>query len=251
MALKHLPPPLPPEERPAGQVVGEAIRAYSAHWVRAIALGLPVALWSVFPRILDEDTLAYRFLPLVGAALLSASYVGAVALVEARPIPLARPLAAGAVVFFVFQFLLVFLVLPAIAWLALVGLVVPVLALEQRSFLDGFRRAFALARADLVHSLGSLAALAIVVVAAVAAMTFVLRDFGDQAVAAAAFIAWLIVSPVFFLGSALLYHDQAARLDSPGRQRRSDADVRLAVDPDRPGSPDAEVEPRAASRGEP
>ena len=251
MALKHLPPPLPPEERPAGQVVGEAIRAYSAHWVRAIALGFPVALWSVFPRVLDEDTLPYRFLPVVGAALLSASYLGAVALVEARPIPLARPFAAGAVVFFVFQFLLVFLVLPAIAWLALVGLVVPVLALEQHSFFDGFRRAFALARADLVHSLGSLAALAIVVVAAVAAMTFVLRDFGDQAVAAAAFIAWLIVSPVFFLGAALLYHDQAARLDSPGRQRRSDADVRPAVDPDRPGSPDAEVEPRAAARGEP
>ena len=251
MALKSLPPPQPPEERPAGQVVGEAIRAYSTHWLRAIAIGLPVALWSILPRVLDEDTLAYHFLPLVGAALLSAAYVGAVALAEARSIPVARPFAAGAVVFFLFQFLLVFLVLPAIAWLALVGLVVPVLALEERGFFEGFRRAFALARADLVHTLGSLAALTIVVVAAVAAMTFVLRDFGDQAVAAAAFIAWLIVSPVFFLGAAVLYHDQVARLDSAGRQRRSDADLHPAVDPDGPGSPNAEVEPRAAARGEP
>jgi hypothetical protein len=251
MALKHLPPPLPPEERPAGQVVGEAIRTYTNHWARAIAVGLPVALWSILPRVLDEDGLAYRFLPLVGAALLSAAYVGAVALAAGRSIPLARPLAAGAFVFLVFQFLLVFLVLPALAWLAAVGLVVPVLALEERAFLDGFRRAFALARADLVHTLGSLAALTIVVVAAVAAMTFVLRDFGDQAVAAAAFIAWLIVSPVFFLGAALLYDDQVARLDSPGPQRRSDADLRPVVDPDGAGSPDAEVEPRAAARGEP
>jgi hypothetical protein len=251
MALKHLPPPLPPAERPAGQVVGEAIRAYSTHWVRAIAVGLPVALWSILPRLLDEDALAYRFLPLVGAALLSAAYVGAVALAEARSIPLAWPFAAGFVVFLLFQFLLVFLVLPAIAWLAAVGLVVPVLALEHRSYLDGFRRAFALFRADVVHALGSLAALAIVVVAAVVAMTFILRDFGDQAVAAAAFIAWLIVSPLFFLGAAVLYHDQVARLDSAGPQRRSDADLRPAVDPDRAGSPDAEVEPRAAARGEP
>src|SRR5215510_9404216 len=129
MALKSLPPPLPPAERPAGQVVGEAIRAYSTHWMRAIAIGLPVALWSIVPRLLDEDTLAYRFLPLVGAALLSGAYVGAVALVEARSIPLARPFAAGFVVFLVFQLLLVFLVLPALAWLAAVGLVVPVLAL--------------------------------------------------------------------------------------------------------------------------
>lgn len=251
MALKSLPPPLPPAERPAGQVVGEAIRAYSNRPFRAIALGVPVALWSILPRLLDEDAPAYRFLPLVGAALLSAAYVGAVALAEARAIPLVRPFAAGFVVFLLFQFLLVFLVLPAIAWLAAVGLVVPVLALEQRSYTDAFRRAFALFRADVLHALGSLAALTIVVVAATAAMTFVLRDFGDQAVAAASFIAWLIVSPVFVLGAALLYHDQAARLDSPGPKRRSDADLRPAVDPDRPGSPDAEVEPRAAARGEP
>jgi hypothetical protein len=250
VALKGLPPPLPPGERPAGQVVGEAIRAYSAHWARAIAVGLPAALWSILPRLVDEGTLAYRFLPLVLSALLSVAYVGAVALVEGRSIPLLRPFAAGFVLFLPFQFLLVFLVLPAIALLAAVGLAVPVLALEERSFGGAFRRAFDLFRADVVHTLGSLAALAIVVVAAVAAMTFVLRDFGDQAVAAASFLAWLIVSPVFFLGAALLYHDQVARLDSAGPTRRSDADVRPAVDPDRPGSPDAEVEPRAPARGE-
>jgi hypothetical protein len=203
------------------------------------------------PRLLDEEVMLFRFLPLLGAVLLSAAYVAAVALVADRPVRLGPAFAAGLVVFLPFQFLLVLLVLPALAWLAAVGLAVPVLALEQRRFLDGFRRAFALARADVVHALGTLAALAIVVFVATAMMTFVLRDFGDQAVTAASFIAWAIVSPVFFLGAALLYYDQAARLDSAGPQRRSDADLHPAVDPDRSGRPDPEVEPRAATRGEP
>jgi hypothetical protein len=249
--MKNLPPPLQPAERPAGQVVGESIRLYGRRLWPSFALGFLAAIWTTLPRILDEDTLPFRFLPLLGAVLLSAAYVAAVTLAAGRPIRIAPAFAAGLVVFLPFQFLLVFLVLPALAWLAAVGLAVPVLALEQRSFLDGFRHAFVLARADIVHALGSLAALAIVVVVATATMTFVLRDFGDQAVTAASFIAWAIVSPVFFLGAALLYYDQAARLDSAGPQRRSDADLHPAVVPDRSGRPDPEVEPRAAPRGEP
>jgi hypothetical protein len=249
--MKNLPSPLPPAERPAGQVVGEAIRLYGRRLWPSLALGFLAAIWTTLPRILDEDTLAFRFLPLLGAVLLSAAYVAAIVLVAGRPLRIAMSFAAGLVVFLPFQFLLVFLVLPALAWLAAVGLAVPVLALEQRSFLDGFRHALDLARADVAHALGSLAALAIVVVVATATMTFVLRDFGDQAVTAASFIAWVIVSPVFFLGAALLYYDQAARLDSAGPQRRSDADLHPAVDPDGSGRPDPEVEPRAATRGEP
>jgi len=248
--VKSLPPPLPPAERPAGQVVGEAIRLYSHHVWRSIGLGILVAVWTVLAPILDGTRLVW-LLPLFGTVLLSTAFVAAVALAAGTPVRVAAAFAAGLVVFLPFQFLLVFFVLPAIAWLAAVGLAVPVLAIEQRPFLDGFRRAFALARADLVHTLGSLAALSIVVVAATAMMTFVLRDFGDQAVAAASFIAWAIVSPLFFLGAALLYYDQAARLDSAGPQRRSDADLHPAVDPDRSGRPDAEVEPGAAARGEP
>jgi hypothetical protein len=249
--VKNAPPPLPPAERPAGQVVGESIRLYGRRLWPSLALGMLAAVWTTLPRLLDEDTMVFRFLPLLGAVLLSAAYVGAVALAAGRPVRLGPAFAAGLVVFLPFQFLLVLLVLPALAWLAAVGLAVPVLALEQRPFVDGFRRAFALARADVAHALGSLAALAIVVFVATAMMTFVLRDFGDQAVTAASFIAWAIVSPVFFLGAALLYYDQAARLDSAGPQRRSDADLHPAVDPDRPGRPDPEVEPRAATRGEP
>ena len=42
-------------------------------------------------------------------------------------------------------------------------------------------------------------------------MTFLLRDFGEQGATTASAIAITIVSPVFFLGLAMLYFDQEAR----------------------------------------
>jgi hypothetical protein len=253
MARKDLPPPLPPETRTVGQLVGEAIRLYGRRLVPSLAIGLLATAWASLPRLADEGTLILRTAPLLGAALLSAAYVCAVALHARRRVRIAPAFAAGMVVFVPFQLLLALLVFPAIVWLAAVGLAVPVLALERRGFIEGFRRAFTLARADFVHALGSLAALAIVVAVATVAMAFVLRDFGDQAVLVASLIAWAIMSPLFFLGAALLYYDQVARaVDSaPPTTRRSNADLHHALDADRPGRPDAEVESGAAARGEP
>ena len=211
--MPPLPPPLPPGERPVAQLVGESIRLYGRRLWPSLALGILPATWAALPRLLD-DTALFGFIPIFGALLLSAAYVGAI-LVAAEE--RARPLVAfvaGVVVFLPFQVLLIAFVLPAVAWLAAVGLVVPVLALERLSVLAAVRRAFALARADFVHVLGSLATLTIVLVLTLGTMTFALRDFGDQALVAASFIAWVVASPLFFLGAALLYYDQAARLES-------------------------------------
>jgi len=61
-----------------------------------------------------------------------------------------------------------------------------------------------------------------------------------------------ILWPVVVLGSGLLYFDQAARLESGPRPRRSrDADLHHAHEPDRPGRPDPEGEPRPATGGQP
>jgi hypothetical protein len=139
--------------------------------------------------------------------------VGAVALAADRPIRVVPALVAGTIVFVPFPFLVTIFILPGLVWLAAFGLVVPVVALEGRSLLDGFRRALALARADFVHALGSLATLALVVFLTQSTLFFVLRGFGDQALDAASFIASMVVSPLLFLGSALLYFDQAARQD--------------------------------------
>jgi hypothetical protein len=217
--VPELPPPLPPAERPVGQLVGESIRLYGRRFWRALALGLPPALWVALPTLLD-DTPLFLFTPILGAPLLAASYVGAIALAAEEPIRLALPFLAAAILFVPFQFLLVFFVLPALVWFAAVGLAAPVLAQEPVGFGAAFRRAFKLARADFVHTLGSLAALSIVVFVTATLMAFLLRDFGDQARTAALVIAAIVISPLFFLGSALLYFDQAAREDVKRVPRR-------------------------------
>ena len=75
----------------------------------------------------------------------------------------------------------------------------------------GFLRAYRLARADFVHALGSLATLAILVFLTQSGLFFLLRGTSDQTLAIASFVASLVVSPLLFLGSALLYFDQEAR----------------------------------------
>jgi hypothetical protein len=214
-----LPPPLPPAERTVGQLVGEAIRLYGRRFWPSLVLGIAPAVLNVLVRVLDH-WLVVVLIPTVGGLVLAASFVGAVAIAAGQPVRVPPALVAGTLVFVPFPFLVTIFVLPGLAWLAAFGLVVPVLALEQRGFRDGFRRAFELARADFVHALGSLAALAIVVFLTQSMLFFVLRGFGDQALAAASFIASLVVSPLLFLGAALLYYDQAARKDAGDVQRR-------------------------------
>jgi hypothetical protein len=250
------PPPLPPETRTVGQLVAETIRAYRRHVLGAFALGVPAAAVDVLSRELESE-LWLLTAPLVGAALLTPAYIGAVLLVSgARPGrgAVVTAFQAGALAFLPFPLLVAFFILPGVAWLALVGLCVPVALLEQRRLGASLVRAYRLARADYVHALGGLATLAIVVFLTRTMLFFLLRDLGESTALAASILADIVISPVLFLGAALLYYDQAARegaLDSGAPTRRSDADVRDAVDADRPGRPDPEVEPRTATRGEP
>jgi hypothetical protein len=208
-----LPPPLPPAERTVGQLVAESIRLYGRRFWPSLALGIGPAALNVLVRVL-EHWVTIVLIPTVGGAVLAASYVGAVAIAAEQRIRVLPALVAGTLVFVPFPFLVTIFILPGLAWLAAFGLVVPVLALERRRLLEGFRRAFDLARADFVHALGSLATLAIVVFLTQSMLFFVLRGFGDQALAGASFIASLVVSPLLFLGAALLYYDQAARQDA-------------------------------------
>jgi hypothetical protein len=164
----------------------------------------------VLARVL-EDELLFVVVPVAGGLLLSASYLGAAALASERPVRLVAPIAAGALVFLPVPILTALFILPGLVWLAAVGLVVPVLALEPVSFGRGFGRAFALARADFVHALGTLATLAILVFLTQSGLFFLLRGTSDQTLAIASFVASLVVSPLLFLGAALLYFDQAAR----------------------------------------
>jgi hypothetical protein len=125
-----------------------------------------------------------------------------------------RAYLVAVLLFLPFPLLVSVFVLPGLAWLALVGLAVPAILVERLGVRAGVARGLALARVDFVHVLGGLATLALVLIVAQFSLYFVLREFAENTRVAAAALASLVVSPLVFLGSALLYVDQDARLRS-------------------------------------
>jgi hypothetical protein len=202
----------PPESRTVGQLVADATRLYGRRFWPSLALGVPPAVVALVAARLPYGTWLVVMATL-GGFLLSLSYVGASALAAGlRPDRRALlAVVAGMVVFAPVPFFLFLFVLPALAWLALVGLVVPVIVIEGLGLRAALRRAVELARADYVHALGSLAALVVVGFLCVATLLFLLRETGEQPIRVAAFLSTAVVSPLVLLGSALLYFDQAAR----------------------------------------
>jgi len=208
------PAALPPAERTIGQLVGESIRFYGEHFWPCLALGLASAVLAVVIANVSR-TVAIVLSPTLFGAVLSATYVGGCVLVLERRADNQRLVVAWLVGWLVFApvpFLVFGFVIPGLAWLAALGLVVPVLVVEDLRVRAAFARAWQLARADFVHALGSLGTLAILVLLTQAVLAFTLRNFGGAGVAVAFFLASLTVSPLLFIGAALLYIDQAARV---------------------------------------
>ncbi|MFO7571013.1 MAG: hypothetical protein R6W48_00230 [Gaiellaceae bacterium] len=216
---RELPPPLPPETRTVGQLVGETIRCYERNFLKGLAVGVPVAVVNVLIWWLSDST---RYVALVAAALLvTLAYVGACAVALDVPLRSRSALVAyltGVLVFVPFPFLVAIYILPGLAYLALVGLAVPAALVEQLGVWAAIKRGVQLARADYVHVLGGLATLALVVLLTQAGLFFLLREYAENTHRAAATIASLVVSPVVLLGAAILYVDQEARLRSRGEK---------------------------------
>ena len=217
--MPPLPPPLPPESRTVGQLVAETIRLYGRRFWIALPLGLGVA---TLDQLAGISRGAWLVLMLTGgAAVLSASYVAGAAIAtktRLTPRTALTACAAGVIAFVPVPFLLLVFVLPAVAWLAFVGLAVPVAVVERTGVSAALRRATRLARADYVHALGSLATLAIVYFLTRFMLTLLLHGQGEQTERIAIFLADLVPAPMLFLGAALLYYDQAARLDARTRK---------------------------------
>src|SRR5262249_36529939 len=232
---------------------GEPSRFYARHFWRSVSLGISVGVIDAVAVSLSRtNTIIFE---VVGAGpLLTISFVAASVLISERPRPPARtpatPWVSGTLAFVPFPFLALGFVLPALAWLAFIGLVVPVIVIERAPFRAAFGRAIELSRADYVHALGSLSTLALTYFITRLGLFFLLRGGSGAAERPAGFLADLVLSPVIFLGGALVYYDQAARVVSAPRPRRRDADVHPAVQPDRPRRPDAQVEPGSAARGQ-
>jgi hypothetical protein len=224
---EELPPPLPPAERTVGQLLAESIRLYGQRFWRALPLGLPLAI--VDQALLGQETGVRVALFAAGAPLLAGSYAFASALAASTSLGVragAVAIATGSLVLLPASLMIVWFALLAAAYLALVGLVVPVAVIEQRGPAAAFRRAGDLARADYVHAFGAIAALALVFFIARIGLVALLRAQAENTVRAAVFLADVALGPILFLGAALLYFDQEARLSArprDGRMRRAGA----------------------------
>jgi hypothetical protein len=243
---RPLPPPLPPAERTIGQLIAESMRLYGKQFWRCIWLGVPVTAFDQLS--LGQSTAARSVLFAFAAPFLATAYAAASVLaLEKRPTRrrFALAVATGTLVLVPVALLISWFALLAAAYLALVGLVVPVTIAEPVTWRSAFRRAGELGRADYVHALGSLAALVIVFFIARLGLVTLLHAQADTTVRVAVALADLVLSPLLFLGASLLYFDQAARVvhSPPREKRRRDAGLHPAVDAHRSGRPDAEVEP--------
>jgi hypothetical protein len=232
------PEPLPPERRTLGQLVAETVAFYQRNFFQSLPLGISVAAltqltfpfghhhteprghppprWFHEPKSILGGGLETTIT--LGSLLLTVSYIAGIILVTGTRPDRRRLLTAYALGVLVFlpapllAAVLGLLALPALAYLAFVGWAVPAALVEGTGFRQSLRRSVQLGRADYVHSLGGLATLVIVFYVIRLMLALLLRGGGEITERSAAACADLVLSPMLFLGSALLYLDQAARV---------------------------------------
>jgi hypothetical protein len=215
---QRLPEPLPPETRTVGQLVAETIRLYGQRFWLVLPLGLGIAVVDEvsFGHNLNVATLLlWAFAPLLTLCFVAASAIVAGVRPSIRSALVA--FGVGLVVFVPFPVGFRAFILPGLALFAFCGLSVPAAIIERLPPRAALRRGVQLGRADFVHALGSLCTLAIVYFLSRTVLMLLLRGQGDATERIAGFLADLVLSPIVFLGSALLYYDQAARVRSSKR----------------------------------
>jgi len=203
------PAALPPAERTVGQLIAESIRLYGSKFWAVVPLGLPfvvVDIAGVGHSVNVQTLLLWAFAPLFCAA-----YVRASQLVTGGT-PTLSALVVALVVFLPFPILLRIFILPGVAWFGVFGLAVPAAVAEGLGIRAALRRGRALGQADLIHAIGGIAALALVYGVSRSMLLILLHTQGNQAQAVALVLADLVLSPLLFIGAALLYLDQAARV---------------------------------------
>jgi hypothetical protein len=218
---RPVPPPLPPAERTVGQLVAESIRLYGRHFLRALPLGILVA--AINQLTVGTSRFVVGGVLLATAPVFSAAYAYACGLEAERPVPSrswAIAIAAGSLVFVPAALLFPWFALAAVLWLALVGLAVPAAIREGTSFTASLRRGFELGKVDYVHAAGALATLVVLFFLVRIGLALLLESEADNTVRTAIFLSDAILAPLLFLGGAILYVDQEARLVSRGERRK-------------------------------
>ena len=214
-------------DRPLGlsELLAEAVRLYGHRFAAAVGLGLPTGAaflaTLVAPVALDIVIVAIVF---------TACYAVAARLTAGDPfweacaqaglrLPTLAVLTVVVAVPFAVAVTQLFLLVPAVAWLGLMGFSIPVAMLEQdpqaKTWFQrvGFTlsRSFTLARVELLHAIGIAAALFLVDVVLGIVLASALVGFADNGREIAVAIAQVILAPLFFLGLSVLYFEQKAR----------------------------------------
>jgi hypothetical protein len=241
--MRELPGALPPGERTVGQLIAESIREYGDRFLRALPLGIPYA---VATQLGLGHSLAGQAAALLALSpLIALAFVLACRLVLGGRVTVTAWLVALLVFLPVPIFQRIYLLALAPAWLAFLGLSVPALMVEGLGFRAALARGRRLGAADRLHSLGSMYGLTLVVVVSDLTLTLLLRTQSDSGQRVAHLLADVVLSPLLYLGGALLYRDQLARLGSTrsDRRRRRHADLHPPLDADAAGGADTQVEP--------
>jgi hypothetical protein len=217
--------------------------------VRALPLGILVGVLSQVTAGARREVVGAILV--AAAPLFSAAYAYASQLATETRAPRRSWLVAvvaGSLVFVPAALLFPWFALAGVLWLALVGLAVPAAIVEGGSIGASLRRGLVLGRADYVHAAGSLAALVVLFYLARWGLALLLESQADNTVRTAILLSDVVLAPLLFLGAALLYVDQDARLRSRGENRKErDADLPHADDADGEGRADAAREPGTAS----
>ncbi len=202
-------------------MVAEAIKLYQANLVPALALGLPVAAGD--QRAVDRSLGTRIVLLLVASPVFSVAYAAGCAIRQGESPPLRAWLVATSIGVFTFIPAAIFFpwfAVAAILWLGLAGHAVPAVMAERLGPVDALRRTVELARADYVHAAGALATLVLLFGLTRLALGLLLSSQADATQRVSIFLADLVVSPLLYLGGAIVYVDLVARVGVDRKERR-------------------------------
>jgi hypothetical protein len=204
------PAALPPGERTVGQLVAESIRVYGARFWAVVPLGLPFVVVDVVG--VGHSVNVQTLFLWAAAPLFCAAYVRASQLVTGGA-PTLAAFATAMLIFLPFPILVRLYILPGVAWFGLFGLAVPAAVAERLGVRAALRRGRVLGRVHIGHAIGGLATLALVYGVSRGVLLVLLHTQGNQTQRVAVVLADLVLSPLLFVGAALLYVDQAARVE--------------------------------------
>lgn len=193
-----------------GQLVAESIRAYGDRFWQILPLGLAVV--GVDAATLHHSVALQTLILWAFAPVFAAAYVRAACVVREEPWSWPA-FGAALLIYLPFPVLLRLYVLPGVVWFGLFGLAVPAAVAERLGVIAAVRRGWRLARADLLHAVAGIVTLGLVYFVCRFFLLVLIHGFGGQGQVAAEMIADLVLAPLVFVGAALLYDDQAARVE--------------------------------------